>query len=511
MVPRLRTWLSSAAAVLESLLSPRHRKPHYGPFPLEIWFMVFEHMGSDVKTILASAAVCRAFNELSSIAYLTLENPRRSISAGTYTISADTLPVLQRSLYTPPIRTITCHFPSLEKREWHRHLQTLRSLATILRDATSIEELDLTFEDPFFPGNESEELPLSESGTAYLSIIRMIVHLLLVKYPEEPAFLLAHEIYYWSISPVLARRQAHSRRTRRSAIKDLGVILDRMRFPNLRNIRYQKLRSGCLCTTNTADRRVLSLETAHTPSIIPRLTAHQLVDVITANNFKLEALHELNIRTTAIDPTILSNFLTRHPKISSLTYDPVHGEHDVRTDLIDPPVQMGELFSISSDAYLPLLVRGIASSGPTRAGVRFYSRSDREGVGALKDALRVIAQHGTIRWLEIEMNIIDTYTYTDGEITEEIGAGRWDVVKTLHNVSIITLAPMHFGRAHDILPWLQLFPALQELIVRPLSSYQWPKPEKSVTDDLQRTFEEAARAAFPRLPHDHFIFETAET
>ncbi|KAJ7078173.1 hypothetical protein B0H15DRAFT_954734 [Mycena belliarum] len=508
MIPRQLTWLSTIAAVLQSLLSPRHRKPltpSYGPFPLKIWTRVFEHMGSDAKTILASAAVCRAFNDLSSTAYLTLDNPRRSISTGTYIISADTLPVLQRSLYTPPIRTITCHFPSLEKREWPKHLQSLRSLATILRDATSIEELDLTFEDPLFPRNESEELPLSESATAYLSIIGMIIHLLLVKYPEEPAFLLADELYYWSLSPVLARRQAESRRARRSAIKDLGTILDRMRFPNLRNIRYQKLRSGRLCTINTATRLILSLETAHTSSIMPRLAPHQLADVMTASNFNLQAIHELNIRTTAIDPTILSNFLTRHPNIYSLTYDPVFGERDMRTDLIDPPVELGELFSISSNTHLPLLVRGIASSGPTRAGVRFYPRSNREGVGALKDALRVIAQHGTIYWLEINMNIIDIFPYTDGEITEEIGAGRWDVVKMLHNVSMVTLVPVLFDHAHNILPWLQLFPALQALLVRPL--FSWPTPEQSVTDELQRTFEEAARAALPGIPYDHFIFE----
>ncbi|KAJ7086321.1 hypothetical protein B0H15DRAFT_950427 [Mycena belliarum] len=500
MTTRQRTWLSPTTAVLKSFLSHRRRKPpYYGPFPLEIWTRVFEHLDSDATTIFATAAVCRAFNELSSLAYLTLHNSRRSISAGTYDISADTLPVLQRSLYTPPIHTITCHFPHLEEKEQYKRLQSLRSLATILRDSTSLDEVDLAFEDPLFPWHSGwPPNPLQTSGAAFLSIISTIIHVLLAKSPEEPAFLLADEPEEWSYSPIVARRQAHSGLDRRSAIKDLGKILAPMCFPDLTSIRYQRLRSGRLCTINNSTRIKFSLAIDGTcaRSTHPKPSAHQLTDIITANNFNLGAL-ELDIKTAVIDPTILSNFLTRLPRVHTVTFNPMSGEDGVRTAFIDPPVRLGQLFHISSDLNIPMLLRGIAPSGPTHVKLRFYARKNQVGVRTLKEALLAIAQHGTIRVLEITM-LTDIHKFDDREIAEEIAAGGWDMVKTLHNVSAVTMNPVRFDYAHAILPWLQLFPALHDLTFERLFPIERPA--------LRETFEQAARAAFP-APHYNIIFK----
>ncbi|KAJ7105841.1 hypothetical protein C8R44DRAFT_745496 [Mycena epipterygia] len=149
--------------------------------------------------------------------------------------------------------------------------------------------------------------------------------------------------------------------------------------------------------------------------------------------------YTVDISTAEIDPTALSNFLARHPNITSLSYEPE--EDRIPTVLINPPVTLPKLQSICSPP------------------IEQPSEKDLEH--------------------------------------------DWAMIKTPEHTHVICLDAFWVRNARAILPWLTLFPALTLAEFAPLHVYSQgsPAPDPLPIIEAFKAEAVAAFSTLPWVPH----------
>ncbi|KAJ7105842.1 hypothetical protein C8R44DRAFT_745497 [Mycena epipterygia] len=139
MFPKLHPRLSLMAKKIKSWMRFSLCRPDYGGLPMEISTQIFDHPPDN--NLLVTAAVSTAFNELSSEAHLFHNGvSHSSLREGTFVIESRVLAALQRSLFIPPIRRLSCTFSNPEGA-----LHDLRVLEALLSTSPDVEELDISF------------------------------------------------------------------------------------------------------------------------------------------------------------------------------------------------------------------------------------------------------------------------------------------------------------------------------------------------------------------------------
>ncbi|KAJ7099741.1 hypothetical protein C8R44DRAFT_747661 [Mycena epipterygia] len=369
------------------------RSRAYGPFPMEIWTEVIAHLPD--HDLLASSGVCQAFNVMCWKAHLHHNGVSNScIAEGTIDIRSHSLTALRRSLYPPPIGRLSCTFDNPER-------------------------------------THGSELP-DPSGTreVYATLLSDIMYSFIPNPAGGPPCLV-HLDSLMVAEPLMKRR---------------------ISVGHIKSLKYRRLSSGPIVIINLNDIGDLILGAAFAHEYSP--SGGWLTHILP--HITLPFLYSLDIQTAAIDPQVLSNFLTRHPNLISVSYRPRETDIPIPRVLINPPVSLPNLQTIGSNMHPLPLMDGVAPSAPTQVNVRCYPQGSELGNNTgMKSALQRIAERETDTAPKIDIWDWGLETPFDGELETE-----WGIVNTLENVHVVRVNAQMVSNARAILPWLALFLAL---------------------------------------------------
>ncbi|KAJ7679542.1 hypothetical protein DFH06DRAFT_1465578 [Mycena polygramma] len=504
----------------------------------ELWDKVFRHL--DAEGFMATAAVCRLFDRLSSTAYLVERGvSRESIVTGNVVLASNIIlalrTVLGTSLCLPPtITRLSCRFGPNDDG-FGEQLCCLRS---VVLQCPSLQELDLRFPENAFclrrwsglsgPPSEWRMIPtgLTEAEVdrrcnSFHDLMAVMAQGLVVCVDPKHAFScrppdLCRSQFDPGYCPqgnwISRTREAvgiagstHSRpsRQRMPTVYSTNLVCpygwSYVQSVTVRRIQpFDARPSFTLVITNEGMIRDLHLGRQKSEPKIPRLSASQLNDVLP--HLTLPDLYTVELHTGDIDPEIFSQFLMRHAKnLGILKYSDVDIDH-LRSPrvLATPPAQLPELKNLSSDSAAGL-IRVIDAVHPIeeqRLHLSFpISRASKTQLTNHRLLLRKIAARTTKKTtLVITLRSSDTYQPHEEEA---------EIVRSLLCVSSVMVSIQ--GEAvctKGILPWLAPLPALEQVelvhwLRRPESLVgQEPYPS---SDEIWDELLDEAVTALPRL------------
>ncbi|KAJ7702646.1 hypothetical protein B0H17DRAFT_118197 [Mycena rosella] len=441
----------------------------HSSLPMELWDLVFQHLPD--TALLITAAVCRFFNERCIlIQLLTNGIAMHSVLAGDLDVDSHLLAALQRSFFIAPIVRLVCRFPD-PTLEVGRHL---RILEDIIGRSQGLQQVDLHFSGDLLQAAYEGSLDTvvvafrevicalsaKRSGPAiFLDSLQT-----LACWPGDLRAWQFHECLFTLHAPnarakkirwlqrLALTNQQHSSRTveNHSGESFPSFTIARMQSVHMRSLgSLSGPVNSCTLIVNDAETRRrlwlggkdFPLSSAELTSILPHLTLPKLAD--------------LHIHERTINPSILSDFLRRHPAIARISYTP---EQPRLSDiLVEPPVELPELIYIGSHAAqtIPQLLDGLAPSSPEEIGVPFIRRT-RSTRTELKAALRSIAARRSRTCLVLTVeDVTNDYIPLDSE--------EKTIAQSLRCVNAAVVRVHGIDQARSVLPWLVQLPALRRL------------------------------------------------
>ncbi|KAJ6476486.1 hypothetical protein C8R47DRAFT_1220327 [Mycena vitilis] len=490
----------------------------------ELWDKVFRHL--DAEGFMATAAVCRLFDRLSSTAYLIESGvSRESIVTGNMVLASDIIPALETvlgtSLFLPPtITRLSCRFGPNDDG-FGEQLCCLRS---VVLQCPSLQELDLRFPEKAFSSRRwSGEGPMFPTGlteaevdsrcNSFHDLMAVMAQGLVVCVDPKHAFscrpldLCRSQFdpgYFPRVNWISRTREAvgitgstHSRPTRQrmpAVYTDVGSCMwSSVQSVTLRHIQPCDARpSFTLAITNEG--MIWDLHLGHQKSKpkIPRLSARQLNDVLP--HLALPYLRRIKLHTVDIDPKVFSQFLTRHPReVETLDYCDVDIDHITSPRILaTPPVLLPNLKNLSSDSAAGLIRVLDAVHSLDEQRLHLYFPNSIAQLTNHRLLLRKIAARKTKgTTLVIRLHSPDTYQphEEDAEIVRSLGCVS----------SVMVLIIGEAVCMKGILPWLAALPALEHVqlihwFYQPGSLETYPN-----SDEVWDKLLDEAVAALPRL------------
>ncbi|KAJ7496458.1 hypothetical protein FB451DRAFT_1359110, partial [Mycena latifolia] len=461
----------SAGRQLTSIL-PR-RKTGISPdtlLPIEIWDCIFHELPDD--PLLRISMTCRTFNALCMPIYLVRKGiPSESLGAGDLAISSGLVKAVQLSFYTPPIECLSCHLIFWSR--FHEHLTSLRNL---IRRSKSIRRLELIFNGDLAISHGHGSLkPVSPK--ILLNLFRDIVYSMSQRF-NGPVVVVglqdifscrARDIRSWNLHQFhfygglgnyfrhLFRARHSNRTTIRlhngtsAYVSPIHSIISAHIY-EIPPITRRPSASSTLIVLN--HEYITSLVLGYTESSIRHsIVGDELTVVLPC--LILPALRTITLNTDSIDPTVLSQFLSRHKSLQSLEYDAKRSSADA-APLITPALALPELTRINAKAPANLIrLLDALDASPRLANFSFsFDRSSPTTPTALNTLLRRLAQRTTDTQLQLILPV---------RIAAPLDADERALAASLACVRAVHLQCLQRDAARDMLLWLALLPRLQQV------------------------------------------------
>ncbi|KAJ7069385.1 hypothetical protein C8F01DRAFT_1245597 [Mycena amicta] len=337
--------------------------------PMELWDLIFRHILAD-HWLLRIARVCRAFNSLaialylrrSKLAGLALSQTHLSLNAGT--TSALYLSCFVRLESTTS--SVECKLYTLEL------VRGLRALHGVIEKSSGLVELRLRWWKDAWRGGDSEL-------TGALCDVLMAV----AARSTGPVFVVSNAESDSSIHSFSTSDFGFHLPQRRRSWLQFGTddhtetrssffsVIQAQRCNSIAHVSVSVVPSNGQNSPPFAlivfDRLHLVLRTSS------KIFAEHLSMVLPYINLSL--LHRLELQTDAIDPLVLSAFLSRHPKVQGLEYKSAAHTAVSGQLLCSPPPILPALTRIRcpDPAFLPLVLDSIAFSPQTSAVIFILS------------------------------------------------------------------------------------------------------------------------------------------
>ncbi|KAJ7141925.1 hypothetical protein C8R43DRAFT_1016852 [Mycena crocata] len=469
--------LSLTSVVLRLLRGRRFALPRYKRLPLELWISILEYAEDD--ELVVAAAACCAFNEHCSEILLLRNNiSRDSLRKGTLSITPSLLPGLQRAFFIPAIQQLSCAFTGPHV------LRDLKVLRNILSRAPGATNLDLSFPDAPRPVDDDGNLVGEDARTAIAVVIRDILYHSVRRgdKPRGPVYFVGSGLYNNGIAEVFVARRGKGGAasgslshmstllyTKSGSRSQLREWIDGLPIQTVWSLKVVPL---ALSRGNGLGRMILLNNDkinhmdflSDTPASSAPPTANTLSTILP--QITLPSLAELCIKTSGIDPAILSDFLSRHNTLKALYYEPE--QEYIPPVLVTPTVNLPHLELLSSAskssvestaqrnlAALPL-IDGVTFSPICNIGMR-YGRETSAVVAAWKALLHRVAE------LEMETRLTIAFTH-DVTIPNldpvPVDDEERNIAKTLTEVKHVEVELLQLSDMGRILPWLAILPAL---------------------------------------------------
>ncbi|KAJ7236587.1 hypothetical protein B0H12DRAFT_1327254 [Mycena haematopus] len=425
--------------------------------PAELWDLVLQHLDQPLRSLLTLATVCQSFNRLCIQRYLLCNGvPADSLAAGNIEINAAHLPALLVSCYTPPIQRLSC--------TEFADIGSLKLTKRIVEKSLSLREVSLAFPRDLLGG------PPDVHGERQLGALCDLIHSMCLKIADGPVILMsgglffrctARDIPHWQLYEV-PNEVSKGFWRRPAGIPAYAIVRDRSEQPLKINpipslssisIRCFWFQSCALIVVNPECAHSLYLGTVGpllAEHSIPGPELSQILPLLT-----LPALRNVHLHTTTVDPTVLADFLLRHPSVTSLAYEPP--ETDLRPPVfLSPPIAHPALARIHvSDPIHILAVLDSAGASPALADISLpYIRGDlrvHASAAALAAALRRIALHPRQTTLTLALGSLSRRALDPAECA---------AAESLQCVVRVVVECASIGDARAVLPWLTRLPVV---------------------------------------------------
>ncbi|KAF7373889.1 hypothetical protein MSAN_00601200 [Mycena sanguinolenta] len=398
--------------------------------PMELWTHIFLHLEDDA--LFVAAAVCRPFNELSiRIILLTNGVASSDMSTGNYNIPSRLLRVLLRALFIPTIKNLLCVFT---KSTVSLHLPMVTEL---VGRSTEISSVDMRF-----PANAPRAGMLDDSKhRAFCTALTALVS----RTPRDIIFVSEwHSLRCSSrdLFSLLGRKSTGKKPSFLpiTAITSAKLYFQREMLDNVRPFTMLVLDES---TTELPFDR-LSVALAGWGSSKNRLSAAQLSAMLP--KLTLPHLKTLNIFTPGIDPSMLRDFLIRHPQVEKI--GDLRWSSSQQVPLLQLPLalpSLREVRAVTAKNLLSLLI-ATAPSPPRTICVSFHKR----GANGRASPFRYLSH----RDIPLELKIDDirwanSFTQTD-----------FALATSLHCVDAVFVSSRDIEDSTVLFPWLRALPAL---------------------------------------------------
>ncbi|KAJ7151804.1 hypothetical protein C8R43DRAFT_1004405 [Mycena crocata] len=431
--------------------------------PLEMWTCILDILSDDDLRVAATA--CHTFNQLCFDIFLAHGNSisTDSIPSGTLSLKSPlTRPGgLQRAVFFHTIRRLSCTFTG------DTIVGDLQVLSRVLPYATGISHLKISFLHPILNRDvddcSDDTLRAAIHSVLYCSALP-------VDGPLGPVAFVGSVGETVRLFPALRKpfeRESGIRRRLQNWIAGLELI-------SVLSIKVVPLPSSCghgpgrmiVLNNDTAGVLVFPND-AEVPHGSARPTALALNAILP--HITLPCLKELRIRTSGIDPTILSAFLGRHKALVELYYE-LEEHLPVPPVLITPAVALPHLRLLSSphrnNAAIPL-INGVRFSFPCTVGIGYEGESAAVARGVeWKPILHRIAE------LQVETGLIIEFNHSRRDLDPVlVDEEEQEMMKSLRNVTYVELETWYNKDLDRILPWLTMLPALTRVAFRSTLDY----------------------------------------
>lgn len=499
----------------------QHRRRD-GPFPcqdilpVELWDGIL-HEFSD-ENLLRAAAVCRVFNALCISVYLARNKIPALTASADIQIPAHILPALQLSCTPLPKKRLVCVF-------WNFGIpQHLAALRDVVRRSSTLIELTLKFDHDLFGAHKFDyTIPGAiRSRRGVMHALCAVLSAMAVKAPG-PVVVVSDSIFFigraedvagWRLGETVppadhrAPARAFWTRMKRTLRAELpgpmprtipspdGETTKEMVVTNMHSATvYSHQNAGGSLDPYTLIIFNIDYLTSLYLSHVP-LSGAQLSAILPT--FEFPALIRVMI-ADGIDPSVLGEFLLRHPRLETFGFETVSRKEPEHSSLISPPIahpNLNEIRAIGVDN----INRAIACLHLSpRLDLFDFSlvprRSDSSIVGALNPSFRLIGQRSNDAHLTL--CIVDG---TDAEqlfVAEDASA----IAKTLHCFRSVEIQTWSVKMGLKTLPWLVLLPALRSVAFI-LHIEEWA-PKRDGNPEAQvglAKYEEQVKAVLSHVP-----------
>ncbi|KAJ7148637.1 hypothetical protein C8R43DRAFT_512550 [Mycena crocata] len=443
--------------------------------PPELWDLVLRELCDDA--LFNAGRVCHAFNSRCTTIYFEREDiVPQSLADGSLNIASYSLPALLLPTSTPQIRTLVCRFS-----ERDQVVGDLKRLRVFLALSHSIEDVRLIFPDEDYTIDPATQ----EAGEAREALLKQISHVSreMARKTAGPVYIIpSPRVYmighwgshpwfdftpdeeendniprviggsrlvwghFWSrkFAPCSSPANPGSMRLQRisgTAGPFSFITFDQENY----NTHYQGMLWFELGRSHTRESPYPSWD-ANSPdltAILPHLT--------------LPALSYLQINER-IDPTTLTQFLLRHPTITSITYE-------ARDEFASAPMALPALTHLSCEyiaQLIPLLDAFECSSLLYCITIR-VERETPGGVAWLKYAIRRLSMSSISLPINLHIHLVESDITFDGEEFQPIDEDERHIVGCLYGVNSVVLRSDSIAAAQTFIPWLTMLPALRRL------------------------------------------------
>ncbi|KAJ7455733.1 hypothetical protein FB451DRAFT_1184032 [Mycena latifolia] len=487
--------------------------------PPEVWELVFEELTDE--GLLAAARACSAFNDRCITIHLSRNGiPTDSLSAGILNIHSPLLSVFQLSRLTPQIHSLICHFSPF------RVMRDMKLLRDFIRRSPGLRELRLSFSGDMLKAHIIDTIfPYSQRAllTEFCNVIRAMV-----AKTSEPIVVIhsgyifrarTRDLADWGFRYFIHWKHRFGRVAR---IDEACAVLRpkrtdpvfylpvwsggaRQQLEYTRHLHSIEVRAIPAASDGTGPFALIVLQPTTTgdlefgPSFLSREAAiptSQLMGIIPL--VSLPSLRWLTINQD-VDPTILLEFLCRHPTIQNLCYDvpayPSDGSGDEQQQgllqlklLTGVPLALPALQDLSCEYtnQTSVLLDSFGRSPQLSSIDIGFKRHSAPQVACLKRALRRLSLHPVA--ISLHINVMykpKEHWPIDDEESRIVGC--------LYGVWRVRIRAREMAEVQPLVPWLGMLPALVRLDI---SVYPWAE-EGSVTASAL----EEMRTALPWIPH----------
>ncbi|KAJ6564177.1 hypothetical protein B0H19DRAFT_1258659 [Mycena capillaripes] len=440
--------------------------------PFELWDLVLEDLTDN--DLLQTACVCRGLNHLSLAIYLRRHNITRETTS--LNIPSYFLRVLHISCVTSHIHTLQCKFQTFDLL---RHMRSLRELVAKWPDLTEMS-LNWSGHNLFAAHRYDNRVPYPPD--ALIDILRE-VFLAVVDRTGGPVMVVGNgtlnkfrrdDISGWHLCNAGRRRGTSSIIARvRSTLRNNTMnshIAVQLHGPNGKILHLNHIEAVNVRSIRITSRRLgrfTLIAFSSTYLVLQPTSVFSAEDIsIILPHIAIPSLERLDLRTHAIDPVALSQFVRNHLNIVHIQWS--------RSGLNDNQV-MAPVVLCDPPAGLPHLTRLHANDGFALAGLldAFASpemciialqinRSTPFHVAGVKAGLRRLSLQTHDQPITLEINT----SPTSWGVRVQVDDDERFIVSTLYCVKRVCLMDANFKAAKSMLSWLAMLPALRQLELR---------------------------------------------
>ncbi|KAJ7062623.1 hypothetical protein C8F01DRAFT_1230270 [Mycena amicta] len=440
--------------------------------PSELWEGVFVHV-APATSLLAAARVCRLFNDLCIPVFLATHGktvsdffkPEIRLVERTGTLEALAIMVTNKDL---PAEKMSCYL----SRPKTRYAARLRRLSRITARCPALKELYISFEDDFYTAPRAAAIGLS----AFVSSLAKDAGPMVILHPEDiwlcrPSRLVTP----FGNNPLITPPPNAAPASWWLSVLPLSTLLFLLSV-NLQLVEQSSAASRCsILTLNGGSIETLSDKWR------PQLG--NLFSTI-LRNAVFTRLRTLCISSDVHDPEALRRFLVIHPGLVRVEYAPptrklniYDSKTKLRRPLVDPPLAHPGLVSLHTSNELGRLLPSFDLSLCPNLHIFEFQISpflSHSAALAFLDDLRLIADQldGT-RAITLKLWIMNSRGFplwNKRSYTSVFHPCAWvdtpEALTTAASLRGFSKVEIHINTLHTghrILPWLAIFPQLQEV------------------------------------------------